>query len=268
MNHTVKDLFTSRFGENGILIQADFSQLEWRAAAYLSQDPEMISDIFSGLDIHKQSASWAFEIDSEYITKEQRTEAKKITFGPLYGQGAKGLSINSGLDIDSCRAFLKSFYEKYCRLKKWHEEIADEVRNNQQGPSSWIRSPSSRRYWLEERESPQFMKDKGIFKSFLPTEYKNYKVQGTASDILIIQRGNLFRKLLIYRSDCVIVNTVHDSVILDCKLSIKDDVIILLKSILEDTTNIDDTFDTPFNIPLNVDISYGDSWSNLKEVEL
>ena len=259
-DNSVKPMFVSRY-DDGVIIQADMGQLEWRVAAYLSQDPAMKKDIKYGVDIHQQSASWAFKVPIEKVTKEQRTSGKAQTFGPLYGQGWMGLHMKTGLPIESCKAFLKGFYKKYKRLGRWHEELIQEIYDNQMGDWSWFQSPTGRIFWLQEGWNYE-----GNRKVFRVPQIKNLQVQGTATDILIIYRGILVRKLLPFRKKCHIINTIHDSIILDCREDIVSEVIPIISEVMEDPIPLNKVFKREFDIPLNVDISVGPSWSELREV--
>lgn len=266
----IKDIFTSRFGDNGVIVQADFSQLEIRVLAYLSQDETLIQEFNDDVDIHLNNArEWKRDPNLDKKTEEGakiRTAAKAMTFQMTYGAGAKRMSDELDIPFEEAKAFIRAFYERYPKVKEWHEKIINDVRNNQMGSWSYLQGPSGRIWWFEEKPTNiKFLNDKGIFSSINPAQVKDLPVQGSASDIVIIQRGILVRKLLQYLNKCFIINTVHDSVMLDCHLSVKDEVVTIMKEVMEDVSTINKVFDKPFNVPLKVDISWGSSWGNLKE---
>ncbi len=258
---SVKSLFSSRY-PNGVLIQADHSQLEVRVLAYLSQDETLINEMTNGVDIHTSNCqAWKRRQD---ISPEERTSAKAMTFQLTYGSGPGNMSITLKIDFDEAKAFINSFYQKYSSVKEWHDTIIEQVKQNNTNNQSWLQGLSGRRWSFTAGPAPQYLQNKGIMFSFKPQDIKNYPVQGTAADILIIQRGVLFRKAMEHRDKFLIVNTVHDSIMLDCKEEYVTMATDLLKEVMEDSSEINKVFDKEFNVPLIADVSSGKSWAEVK----
>jgi DNA polymerase-1 len=259
---SVKDLFTSRY-PNGVLIQGDQSQLEVRVLAYLSQDHVLIQEIKDNTDIHTMNCrAWKGRED---ITDKERTSAKAMTFQLTYGAGANRMEQTLGIPVEEAKSFIREFYDKYHNIRKWHEDVAEEVKQSNSNGIGKYQGPSGRVWTFEEGAAPKFMQDRGIMRSFKPTDTKNYPVQGTAADVLIIQRGRLFRSALRHRDKFLIINTVHDSIMLDCKEEYVTMATSLLKEVMEDTSEINKVFREEFNVPLKCDISVGNSWATLEK---
>src|SRR5690606_35895184 len=124
----IKKLFISRFGEDGVMAQFDYSQLELRILAVFSQDPTLIELYRSGADLHKAVASDAFGVPIEEVTKDQRTASKKVQFGIVYQESAKGLSEDlraEGIDmsVEECEAFISKYFRRFPYVNKWIKDI-------------------------------------------------------------------------------------------------------------------------------------------------
>lgn len=241
------------------------SQLEIRVLAYSAQDIILISEFENGADIHTRNCrAWKGRED---ITPDERRAAKAMSFQLTYGAGAFRMEQTLGIPKEDARAFINEFYDKYKDIKEWQDRMMEQVKQNGYCGESWLQTVSGRKLHFQEGISPKFMQDRGIMTSYKPTDVKNYPIQSLAADILIIQRGVLFRKALEHRDKFLIVNTVHDSIMLDCKEEYVTMACSLLKEVMEDTTEINKVLTHEFNVPLKADISYGPSWSDMKEVE-
>jgi DNA polymerase-1 len=186
-----------------ILIVLDYVQIELMAAAFLSQDPEMLSAILAGLDLHRQTASLILGIPLETVTKAHRQTAKAVNFGLLFGQGAAGLvnyaRANYGviLSLEEAERFRKRFFSHYTGLKTWHSQ-------------AWLRAPFvvEGRTILGRRRLPApDATDWDRFQLLV-----NHSVQGTAADALKRSLVRLFAEL---PPGVKIIGTVHDEVILE-----------------------------------------------------
>ncbi|WIT26674.1 hypothetical protein [Bacillus phage SPO1L5] len=127
-NYEIKKLFTSRFGDDGVIVQFDYSQLELRILAVISQDPTLIELYRSGADLHKAVASDAFGVTIEEVSKDQRTASKKIQFGIVYQESARGLSEDlraEGITMSEkeCEVFIKKYFKRFPKVSKWIRDI-------------------------------------------------------------------------------------------------------------------------------------------------
>lgn len=210
-------VFTSRF-KNGRIISIDFSTIEVRIAAILSQDTLMLEELKQGLDLHADNAKRLF--DKKDISADERTLAKAMTFGILYGQGAKGMADRFKLDEGLCQRFIDSFYNKYCDLYTWHKKLEEEVETNKKlssigKPYSYIEDPLGKRYYLESYESVR-----GGYR-FLPSQYKNYSIQGMAANIGSSAFFEVYKKCFDYK-DTIVFNEIHDEILIDCNYQEED----------------------------------------------
>jgi len=245
----VKKVFVSRwnsdaFGMKGKILEADFAQLEFRVAALLSQDKVAMKEVSTGFDVHSYTA----KIITEAGQPMSRQEAKAHTFAPLYGA--------TGFGRTKAEAeYYTHFMDKYKGIAKWHKKLGDEAIN-----LGRIKIPSGRQYAFPDVERRA---------SGTPTHFtmiKNYPVQGFATaDIVPIVMLEIETRLNGYKS--MLVNSVHDSVVLDVHpleqkdvLGIIDDVNKNLKSIVESYYNID------VNVPLLLESKIGDNWLDVKDV--
>ena len=245
----VKRVFISRwnspeFGMKGKILEADFAQLEFRVAALLSQDRVAMQEVSTGFDVHSYTA----KIITEAGQPTSRQEAKAHTFAPLYGATGYGRTKAEA-------EYYTHFMDKYKGIAKWHKKLGDEAIN-----LGRIKIPSGRQYAFPDVERRA---------SGTPTHFtmiKNYPVQGFATgDIVPIVLLEIEKRLEDYKS--MLVNSVHDSVVLDVHpleeatvLRIIDEVNKNLKSIVESH------FDIDVNVPLLLEAKIGDNWLDVKDV--
>lgn len=249
------ECFTSRF-PNGTICELDFSQLEVCIAAWIFNDSLLTLEVNNNVDLHYQNAKLLFCKDD--ISSKERKLAKFLTFGLLYGQGAKTMSIVHDIDAEIAARFIDVFYNKYVDIAYAHTQLQQEVKNNAIGDTSFLTTPLGRRYFLQKYDS-------NWGKKFSPTEQKNYKIQGTASDVVATAIGRVYRYLIKYRNYVKMINEVHDSLILDCHPECTEAIISEVKIIMEESSKIlTKRLGIPVNIPLKVDVSSGGSWKDCK----
>ena len=239
----VKRVFVSRW-KGGKILEADFAQLEFRTAAYLSQDKTAIKEIEDGFDVHAYTAS----VITESGQKTTRQEAKAHTFAPLYGA--------TGFGRTSAEAkYYEQFTKKYEGVALWHTRLAKEAMS-----SKVIRTPSGREFAF-----PNVYKNKhGRVSNF--TQIKNYPVQSFATADIVPLALLYIDKLLDSMKSCV-VNTVHDSIVIDVH---PDEERAVLEAI--NTTNknlpslVNSKWNIEFNVPLLLESKIGDNWLDTKDV--
>jgi len=239
----VKRVFVSRW-TGGRILEADFAQLEFRTAAYLSQDKTAMKEIEDGFDVHAYTAS----VITESGQKTSRQEAKAHTFAPLYGA--------TGFGRTSAEAkYYEQFTKKYEGVALWHSELAQEAMKTKA-----IRTPSGREFAF-----PNVYKNKhGRVSNF--TQIKNYPVQSFATADIVPLALLYIDKLLDTMKSCV-VNTVHDSIVIDVH---PDEERAVLEAI--NTTNrnlpslVNSKWGIEFNVPLLLESKIGDNWLDTKDV--
>jgi len=241
----VKKVFRSRW-EGGQVMEADFAQLEFRVAAYLSQDKTAIDEVSTGFDVHSYTA----KVISDAGQPMSRQEAKAHTFAPLYGASGFGRT-------EAEAAYYKQFTTKYNGIGKWHEELAKEALN-----TGKIRTPSGREFAFPDVQRRR----RGGVTFF--TQIKNYPVQSFATaDIVPISLIYIDKLLGVNKMQSCIVNTVHDSIVIDVHPNEVDKVIKvihrtndMLISLVNKKWNLD------FNVPLLLEAKIGDNWLDTKDV--
>tara|TARA_R100001015_G_C4575545_1_gene132898 strand:- start:295 stop:975 length:681 start_codon:yes stop_codon:yes gene_type:complete len=225
-------------------MEADFAQLEFRTAAYLSQDKIAMKEIEDGFDVHSYTA----KVITEGGQSISRQEAKAHTFAPLYGA--------TGFGRTSAEAkYYKQFNEKYKGIASWHSRLAKEAVS-----TGKISTPSGREFAFPKVERLA----NGKVTYF--TQIKNFPVQSFATaDIVPLILMEIDKRLDRYRS-CV-VNTVHDSIVVDVHPDEVDDVLHLIKETNSRMTNlVNDKFNVDLNVPLILEAKIGNNWLDMQEV--
>ncbi len=251
-------------------------QLEVCVFAYLTQDPQLINDLLEGIDIHCMLGSRAY---GEKIEKKdpRRPMIKRGTFLFIYGGGAPKYSREHGVPLEQAQKLLDSFRNRYPIAKIWQDNLVKQVEGSaylineftpkgHQKHEGFLISQTGRQYFFKTYDAPDFLVAKGVMTSFNPSEIKNYPVQGLATaDIHLIALGNLWRASIAHRDKYLLINTIHDSVLVDClKIHAEwacNHIKTVLESIKEDLKK---KFNINFNAPLVIDIKMGESWGTCK----
>jgi DNA polymerase I-like protein with 3'-5' exonuclease and polymerase domains len=272
----VKNHFTSRWGKDGVIIEFDWSQLEVCVFAFLTQDTQLLKDLNDGTDIH---CALGTQLYGEEITKKdpRRQQIKPGTFLCIYGGGANKFAREHKVDLDFAKAFIKTFYDRYPMTKAWQDNLVRQVETTKylideytlkgyQKHEGYLESITGRRYYFKTNDTPDFLYQKGILTGFNPPEIKNYPVQGLATaDIHLMALGHLWHRSLKYRDKYLLINTVHDSVVIDCKRECVEKACIYIKKELESVIDIlKERFNINFNVRLQIDYKVGNSWGHCK----
>ena len=239
----VKRVFVSRFN-GGKILEADFAQLEFRVAAYLSQDPIAIKEVTEGFDVHAYTA----KIITDAGQTTSRQDAKAHTFAPLYGASGYGRSKAEA-------AYYTHFTEKYKGIADWHNTLAKEALN-----TGKIITPSGREFSFPDVQRNA----RGRISYF--TQIKNYPVQSFATADIVPVALQWIETLLKGNKSCV-VNTVHDSIVIDVHPEEEDQV---LTAIDDCNTNlymyIKQDLGVDINVPLLLESKIGNNWLDIKDV--
>ena len=239
----IKRVFISRW-EGGKIIEADFAQLEFRTAAFLAQDSTAMREIDTGFDVHSYTA----KVISDAGQPTTRQQAKEHTFAPLFGATGYGRSKAEA-------AYYKQFVEKYKGIAKWHKKLGDEAVNEGK-----ITNVSGRQYAFPD----VVRRENGSVSHF--TMIKNYPVQGFATgDVVPVVLLELDRLLQPMQS--CLVNSVHDSVVIDTHPDEINDVLSII-DLLNDNLNdiLQKEYDIEMNVPLLLESKIGDNWLDIKDV--
>ena len=239
----VKRVFISRF-KRGKIFEADFAQLEFRTAAFLSQDQVAIKEVKEGFDVH----SYTQKIISDAGQPITRQDAKTHTFAPLYGATGYGRTASEA-------AYYRHFNEKYKGFASWHKTLAHDALTKRA-----IRTPSGREFSF-----PDVMrKQNGQVSHF--TQIKNYPVQSFATADIVPIALLAIESELIQAQSCV-VNTVHDSIVIDMHPDEDALVTQVLRTVEDNLIGlIQQRWGVDFNVPLTLDAKVGVNWMETKEV--
>tara|TARA_R100000234_G_scaffold112675_1_gene86539 strand:- start:3484 stop:5529 length:2046 start_codon:yes stop_codon:yes gene_type:complete len=240
----VKKVFVSRW-DGGYIMEADFAQLEFRTAAFLAQDKVAMKEIATGFDVHSYTA----KVISDAGQPTTRQEAKAHTFAPLFGATGYGRS-------NAEATYYTHFTKKYKGIATWHESLAEEALRFLK-----ITNISGRQYAFPNVERRSNNKGVTYF-----TMIKNYPVQGLATgDIVPVVLNKLHELLKPLKS--VLVNTVHDSMVVDVHPNEKDKVLSLISLINDNITDlIEDTYGFHMNVPMLLEAKIGPNWLDTKDV--
>jgi len=239
----VKKVFISRW-EGGHICEADFAQLEFRTAAFLAQDKVAMDEILSGFDVHSYTA----KVISDAGQPTTRQEGKAHTFAPLFGATGYGRSKAEA-------SYYEHFNDKYPGIAAWHKKLGNEaIRLNK------ITNVSGRQYAFPD----VVRRENGMPTHF--TMIKNYPVQGFATgDVVPLVLIELEARL--EKMQSCIVNTVHDSMVIDIHPNEKEYVLSIINTLNEDLDKlIEEAYDIKMNVPLLLEAKIGPNWLDTKDV--
>ena len=241
----VKRVFKSRW-VGGQIMEADFAQLEFRVAAFLSQDQTALDEVSTGFDVHSYTA----KVISDAGQPISRQDAKSHTFAPLYGASGFGRT-------QAEAAYYKQFTKKYSGIGKWHEALAKEALN-----TGKIRTPSGREFAFPDVQRRRF----GGVTYF--TQIKNYPVQSFATaDIVPISLIYIDKLMGVNQMESCIVNTVHDSIVIDVHPNETGKVLKVINRTNEMLTSlVNKKWNIDFNVPLLLEAKIGNNWLDTKDV--
>ena len=238
----VKKVFVSRW-EGGKILEADFAQLEFRTAAFLAQDDVAMKEVAEGFDVHAYTAS----VITNAGQKTSRQDAKAHTFAPLYGATGYGRTKAEA-------AYYAHFVAKYLGIAAWHQELARDALNK-----GTVSTPSGRIFTFPNVQR----KINGTVTYF--TQIKNYPVQSFATADIVPLAFLEIDRLLRFHKSCI-VNTVHDSIVVDVHPSEEGEVkkiITVVNNTLKELINL--RWGVDFNVPLVLELKIGDNWLDLIE---
>ena len=239
----VKKVFVSRFN-NGLIMEADFAQLEFRTAAFLAQDETAMQEISTGFDVHAYTA----KVITDAGQPTSRQAAKEHTFAPLFGASGYGRTKAEA-------TYYKHFNDKYKGIANWHSNLADEALRFLK-----ITNVSGRQYAFPDVTR----RHSGVPTHF--TMIKNYPVQGFATGDVVPVVLNEMHERLRHMKSCL-VNTVHDSMVVDVHPDEKDLVLSMVWTMNQDLNKIiEETYGIKMNVPMLLEAKIGENWLDTVDV--
>ena len=237
----IRKAFIAR-DENYTLLSADYSQIELRIIAALSGEENMIKAFQNNEDIHRSTAAKVFNVPLEEVTKEQRSNAKTVNFGIIYGVSAFGLSNQTSLSRKESAELIDAYYATYPKLKSYMSNQVDFAREN-----GYVQTVLGRRRYLKDINSANMMVKSGAERNAV-----NAPIQGSAADIIKIAMINIYKKLTSENWKSKMLLQVHDELVFDVHNSELEDIKPIIKHEMENAFLM--------NVPLEVEIGVGKNW--------
>ena len=224
------------------LMAADYSQIELRVIASMSNEENMIDAFVNNQDIHTMTASKIYNVDPENVTREQRGNAKTVNFGIIYGVSAFGLSQQTDLNRSESKVMIDNYFLNYPGLKKYMSDQIDFARNN-----GYVETIMGRRRYLQNINSQNNM-----LRSSSERNAINAPIQGSAADIIKIAMININSELKKQSLKSKMLLQVHDELVFDVHKSEKDQIKDIVKNTMESAVKL--------KVPLKIDLEFGKNW--------
>ena len=232
--------------EGKVYLDADYSQIELRVLASISEDEHMIEAFKNNQDIHKQAASKVFKTPIDEVTKEQRSNAKAVNFGIVYGISDFGLGEQLGIGRKKAKQYIDEYLEQYSGIKRFMDNIIE--RAKEQG---YVETLFHRRRYIPELKSNNYM-----VRQFGSRAAMNTPIQGTAADIMKIAMIKVYKKIKEQGLKSKIVLQVHDEMMIEVPIDEKEQVEKIMKESMESAATL--------KVPLIAEISSADNWYECK----
>ena len=229
-------------GSDYLLMAADYSQIELRVIASMSNEENMIDAFVNNQDIHTMTASKIYNVDPENVTREQRGNAKTVNFGIIYGVSAFGLSQQTDLNRSESKVMIDNYFLNYPGLKKYMSDQIDFARNN-----GYVETIMGRRRYLQNINSQNNMLRSGAERNAI-----NAPIQGSAADIIKIAMININSELKKQSLKSKMLLQVHDELVFDVHKSEKDQIKDIVKTTMESAVKL--------KVPLKIDLEFGKNW--------
>lgn len=231
---------------HSIIMSGDYSQVELRILAHMAHVDTLIDTFKSGVDVHTKTAADIFKVEENQVTKEMRRIAKAVNFGIIYGISSYGLSENVGITPLEAKKFIDNYFESYPGIKEYMDQIV--LKAYQDG---FVRTLMHRK-----RTIPELNNKNKLIRSSGERIALNTPIQGTSADIIKKAMVDIDRKFREENIQSKMILQVHDELVFDTVLEEKEKVIEIVTECMEQVLDLD--------VPLHVDIEYGDNWYQAK----
>jgi len=237
----IRGAFVSSFKE-GLILSADYSQIELRVLAHISRDSQLIQAFHRDEDIHRFTASLLFSKPPEEISSQEREFAKRINFGIVYGMSPYGLSKELGVSSEEAQIFISEYFLRYPKVEEYIKKVIEEAKTYK-----YVKTLFGRRRYLENIDSPNTSLQEYAFRQAV-----NSPIQGTAADIIKLAMIKIFREFRERQIKSYLLIQIHDELVFDVQKQELDLVSSLVRKIMEEVVILD--------VPLKVNIHWGQSW--------
>ena len=241
---TMRRAFVPSDKENYSILSADYSQIELRILAHVSGDKNLISAFNDNTDIHTLTASKVFEVPVDDVTKSMRRKAKAVNFGIIYGQTKYGLAKAIDINVFDAEMFIEKYFQTYPDVKKYMDETISQVEKNGYVETMFGR----RRYFANEITSPV-----AAVREFARRAAVNFPIQGAGADLMKKAMIECYNKIKSKNLKSKMIVQVHDEIVME----VHKNELEIVKKIVTDAMELGQ----PFNVPLVIDVSTGDSWA-------
>ena len=240
----VRKIFKPEPGK--VYIDADYSQIELRVLAHMSEDTHMVQAFKDGEDIHRQAASKVFKTPMDEVTKEQRSNAKAVNFGIVYGISDFGLGEQLGISRKIAKQYIEEYLQEYAGIKNFMDDMKEKAKE-----TGYVETLFNRRRYIPELKSNNYM-----VRQFGERAAMNTPIQGTAADIMKIAMINVYKKLIEENFEAKIVLQVHDEMMIEAPLAEAEKVKEIVKTEMESAIKL--------NVPLIAEVSEAENWYECK----
>ena len=244
LGREIRKMFVAK--EGYVLVDADYSQIELRVLAHIANDETMINAFRNNEDIHAVTASQVLGIPLEDVTKEQRSSAKAVNFGIVYGIGEFSLAQDLHISVKEAKAYIESYLEKYHGVRNYMESIKEQAKKD-----GYVKTMLNRIRYIPELKSPNYN-----IRQFGERVALNTPIQGTAADIIKLAMVRVDNRLMNEGLKSKLILQVHDELIVEAHKDEVDKVKQILSEEMQSAMEL--------NVPLKVDMSTGHSWYDAK----
>lgn len=234
-------------GPGRMLVVADYSQIELRLLADLSEDPVLIQAFQDGGDIHRQTASLLFGVPVDQVTSEMRARAKTINFGTIYGQGAFALSRMLGISLEEAKAFIAQYFERFAGVRVYLDRQVRIARD-----TGYVETKFGRRRYITEIHDKNFN-----LRAFAERTAQNTPLQGSAADLIKVAMVRIHGALQAEHPGAKLLLQVHDELVAEASIAEAEAVKDLMRRHMEGAAEL--------KVPLVVDVGIGGNWLDAKK---
>jgi DNA polymerase-1 len=237
--------------KGNVMIAADYSQVELRIAAHIAKDPGLRAAFAAGQDIHRATAAKVLNVPLDQVTSDQRSFAKRVNFGLLYGMGTQSLAQQAGISMKEAQQFVDAYFAGFPNIKKYIDETKRRAK-----VEGYVETLLGRRRYFPILQTQTRDARTNVMQRTAEREAINHPIQGTAADILKIAMINIHRELIKRQLKAQLILQVHDELILEAPKKEAKEVEQLVRELMENAYRLDP--------PLKVEVGVGQNWDQVK----
>ncbi|MCF7916454.1 MAG: DNA polymerase I [Candidatus Omnitrophica bacterium] len=236
--------------KDGAIVCGDYSQIELRILAHISEDEKLIEAFQNGLDIHSFTASLLFDIPEEDVDDSQRNIAKKVNFGIVYGMSPYGLTKELGIDFFQAQKFIENYFNRYKKVKDYIEEVIATTKKYGYAETIFGR----------KRNLSQINSHNPRLQEFAKRQAVNAPIQGSCADIIKLAMIKIDQEIISQKIKAKLIMQIHDELVFDVAKDDLSRMLALLKDKMENCCNL--------SVPLKVNIKTGKNWAQVEDWEM